>query len=111
MAQQTGYGYSPPPDPSRQTVGWWGIGSVTAAGVAFAFLPASLLSGSQWAGQIQEVWPIWTISCCIGVATGLRGMQKQRHATRLQRVLAGTGTLVSLAVFVIFTLIAVFVQA
>jgi hypothetical protein len=113
MAQQPGFGYSqtPPPDPRRATIGWWGIGSVTAAAVAFAFLPASLLSGSQWAVQIQQASPIWAICACIGVATGLRGMQNQRYATRGQRLMAGTGTIASLIIFVAFTLIAVFIPA
>lgn len=107
MAQQPSYNYQPPPDPERQTVGWWGIGSVAAAGIAFAFLPASLFS-SQWGLQIQQASPIWAILCCIGLATGLRGLQKQREATQRQRMIAAAGTLASLGVFIIFTFIAIF---
>ena len=113
MAEQPGYQYSPPqpPDSRRATIGWWGIGSVTSAAVAFAFLPAVLLGGSTWATDLGNAWPIWTICCCIGVATGLRGMQNQRYATRVQQMMAVAGTISSLIVFVTFALISVFVPA
>jgi hypothetical protein len=94
------------PDPRRSTIGWWGIGSVVSSAVAALFLPAALISGPGWAMQIWDAGPIWVVCCCIGVITGIRGMQKQRFASKLQRRIAFFGTLFSLLIFVVFTMIA-----
>ena len=98
-------------DPRRATIGWWGIGSVVSGVVASAFLPAALLGGRNWSLDLWNASPIWVICCCIGVATGIRGMQKQRYATRRQIMTAATGTLISLVVFVTFAMISLMAAA
>ena len=99
------------PDPRRATTGWWGIGSVAAGVTAAAFLPAALFGGHNWSMDLWNSAPVWVICCCIGVATGIRGMQKQRYATRKQIMTAATGTLISLVVFVTFAMISLMAAA
>jgi hypothetical protein len=94
---------------SRATLGWWGIGSITAAALAIAFLPAALLDRAEgtWVEKLSYLSPVWGTCCLIGLATGIRGTQKQGRATRLQRVTALVGTLLSLFAFILLTVIVV----
>jgi len=91
---------------TRATIGWWGLTSVVCGLLAASFLPAALLGGAGWADQINIFWPIWGACCIVGAGTGIHGLQKQRRATRAQRLLAFGGTLFSLLVFIVLTIIA-----
>src|SRR5215218_9159244 len=62
-------------NPRRTFTAWWGVGSICAGALAFAFLPAALLGGgSDWAVQIDTAAPIWAALCVGGVFCGIRGM-------------------------------------
>ena len=93
-------------DPRRATIGWWGLSSVVSGLLAGSFAPASMMGGASWAAQINLFWPIWAAICIIGMMAGIRGLQKQRRATRNQRLLAFAGCLLCLFVFIALTIIA-----
>lgn len=93
---------SPPRDPRRATVGWWGIGAVVAGIIAVAFFPAAVLGHNNYAMELKYSSPIWAICCCIGVATGIRGMQKQRYGTPRQSMIAFVGTMTCLITFAFY---------
>ena len=78
---------------------------MTAAALAAAFVPAALIGPGDWQVAIASVTPMWIACCFIGVAAGLRGMQRQRCATLRQRTIALLGVVFSLIVFVGFTVI------
>jgi hypothetical protein len=85
------------------------MGSIAAGALAMAFLPAALLDHAEgtWVDKLWYLSPVWSTCCVIGLATGIRGTQKQGRATRLQRVTALVGTLLSLFVFMLLTVIVV----
>ena len=86
---------------------WWGIGSLAAGTLALAFLPAAIMDRAEgtWVDKLWLLSPMWAACCLIGLITGIRGCQFQAKATRLQRATAFAGTLLSLFVFMAFTVI------
>jgi hypothetical protein len=87
-------------------LGWWGMSSIAAGALAAAFLPAAIIDGGDWVNKLWDLSPLWAICCIIGIATGIRGCQFQRKATKLQRTTAFVGTIFSLLTFMVLTIIA-----
>jgi hypothetical protein len=89
----------------RLLANWWGVASVAFGALAAAFLPAAYFSGGDWASLLYNIFPAWSLCALIGVACGIRGMMGKR-LTRAQRLLAATGTILSMAAFLVLTLLA-----
>ena len=88
-------------------LGWWGIVSLAAGTLALAFLPAAIMDRADgtWIDKLWNLSFLWASCCLIGLITGIRGCQFQKKATNVQRTTAFAGTLLSLFVFMAFTVI------
>jgi hypothetical protein len=95
--------------PEQKTIllGWWGLGSITSALLALAFVPVAMfdVADGSWFDKLWYLSPMWAACCVAGVVMGIRGCQFQAKATKLQRSTAFAGTFLSLFVFVVLTVI------
>ena len=89
----------------RAFAGWWAVGSVAFGSLGAAFLPAAILGGGDWGSVLYSVFPLWSICCGFGVASGIRGMMVRR-IPKGYRLMAVGGAVLSLSAFAVLTLVA-----